>query len=68
MANDPLEVIRQAEKEIELRNQGRRAAQLEFRSPAALEILADEMTRIRAEMHTLRNILATYAASRVGRG
>jgi uncharacterized protein YajQ (UPF0234 family) len=67
MANDPMQVLKNAEAEIERRYKFRQQAQIEFRAPAALEILADEMTRIRAEMHTLRVLLATYAARAGGR-
>lgn len=63
MAIDLAQVTALAEAEIQKRNRERQSMQLDFRGPAALEIQADEMTRIRAEMHILRVLFATYAAS-----
>lgn len=66
MAYDPLQGIKDAEKEIEKRHRGRSGVQLDFRTPAALELIADDMTRLHAEIKTIRNILASMAASRAG--
>ena len=56
------EVFKDAEKAIERRNDQRKHMQLEFRSPAALEQIADELTYLRGEVKTLRFLLAMMAA------
>jgi hypothetical protein len=62
MANDPLEPVRLAEAEIQKRAQSRDASQLDFRGPIAAELIADEMTRVAAELKVMRGLLATIAA------
>jgi hypothetical protein len=56
------EVFKDAEKTIEQRNSRRQNVQLEFRAPAALEQIADELTYLRGEVKTVRFLLATMAA------
>lgn len=61
---NPLQAIEDAEKEIESRNRARQSGGIDvpFRTIVAGEQVADELTRIRAELHTIRNLFATYAA------
>jgi hypothetical protein len=58
---DVTHAIDDAEQVIVLRKSTRDANQIEFRSALALEIIADEMTRLQAEVKTLRYLFATYA-------
>jgi hypothetical protein len=62
--SNPQTAIEDAKQEIERRRKLRQGIQLEFRSPAALEMIADEMTMIRAEMTVMRALLATNAAAK----
>jgi hypothetical protein len=48
MVYDPTKALEEVETVVATRNRGRQAMQLQFRSPAALEAIADELTRIRA--------------------
>lgn len=50
-----------ARAEVERRQQLRQGVQLDLRGPAALEIIADELTLMRAEMNIIRNLLAGIA-------
>jgi hypothetical protein len=68
MAHDPLlQAITEAEATIQARKPSREASQVQFREPAALELIADELTRLHAEVKTLRYLFATYAARAAGR-
>lgn len=62
MAHDPLQAISDAEIEIAARMELRKKSSEDKRKVAAVEQVADELTRIRAEMKTLRNLFATYSA------
>jgi hypothetical protein len=62
MAQDAMQAINEAERTISARKVGREAGLVEFRKAQALELIADEMTRLRAEVETLRYLFATYAA------
>jgi hypothetical protein len=53
---------RPSQQDIARRNAQRQHVQVEFRSPAALEIIADEMTMMRAEMTVIRSLLAQFVA------
>jgi hypothetical protein len=59
---DPMHAITEAEFAIAGRKQARPAAQIESRHVEALELIADEMTRLHAEARTIRYLFATYAA------
>ena len=62
MARDPLQAITDAETEIAARMELRRSAPAdEKRKVLAVEQVADELTRIRAELKTLRGLFATYS-------
>jgi hypothetical protein len=61
--NDP--VTKEAEEIIARRVALRRGVAPEMRNAAALEQIADDMTRLSAEIRALRRILATYAAPRL---
>jgi hypothetical protein len=54
--------IGQAQQDIARRNAHRQHVQHDVRSPAALEIIADEMTMMRAEMTVIRSLLAQFVA------
>ena len=58
MSDDLLSAITEAEATIEARKKERAANQLDFRSPLALETIADELTLLRAEVKTLRYFCA----------
>jgi len=58
---DPMRAIGDAEIAIAKRKSTREATQLEHRGALALEIVADEMTRLHAEIQTLRILFAGYA-------
>jgi hypothetical protein len=66
MAQDVMQAINEAERTISARKVGREAAQIEFRKAQALELIADEMTRLHAEVRTLRYFFATYATRPAG--
>ncbi len=56
-------IIAEAEQLIASRVKSRDSqSQLEMRNFIALEAIADEMTRLRAEVATLRNLLTNYLA------
>ncbi|WP_156436554.1 hypothetical protein [Bradyrhizobium pachyrhizi] len=54
--------VTDAEAAIAARKAVREANQIEFRSVQALEALADDVTRLRAEMTVIRYLLAGMAA------
>lgn len=58
---DPMHAITEAELAIQSRAKEREAKQLDYRKAEALEIIADELTRLRAEARTIRYLFATYA-------
>jgi hypothetical protein len=62
MVQDATHAITDAEKTIQSRSAAREAMQLEVRSAVAIELIADELTRLHAEARTLRYLLATYLA------
>ena len=62
MTQDTTHAINDAEKTIQGRRAIRDGTSLEFRSPVALEMIADELTRLHAEARTIRYLLATIAA------
>lgn len=64
---DPLKPIHDAKVAIERRQKQREAYQLEHRGAIAGEIIADELTLMRAEMTVMRFLLATIAAPKGGR-
>jgi hypothetical protein len=51
-----------AEKATAERKKTRESMQIENRSFLALEIIADELTRLHADARTIRYLFATYAA------
>ena len=55
---NPLLPITEAEEAIEQRRQARESQRPEFRTHLALEAIADEMTRIRAEISIMRSLVA----------
>lgn len=61
---DFIKPIADAEREINARIEHRKRTQFEFRSPEALEIIADELTRLRAEKVVERALRATAAGRR----
>jgi hypothetical protein len=63
---DQYHAITDAEKTIQDRHTKREATQQEFRGPIALELIADELTRLNAEVRTLRYLYAS-ALVRPGR-
>lgn len=54
--------IAEAEREIAARKRLREGSQIEFRNVAALEMIADDLTRLHAEARMLRYLFATFAA------
>jgi hypothetical protein len=60
MVHDSMQAIADAEKAIQSRAASREAMQLEFRGAVAIELIADELTRLHAEASTIRYLLATY--------
>ena len=62
MRSDFMFPVREAEQLITEREQTRQDADQEVRQNLALEIIADELTQIRAEMHVLRNTLVEFVA------
>jgi hypothetical protein len=58
---NPLLPITEAEEAIEQRKQARESQRPEFRTHLALEAIADEMTRIRAEISVMRGLVAALA-------
>jgi hypothetical protein len=62
MVQDATHAITDAEKTIQGRSAAREAMQVEVRSAVAIELIADELTRLHAEARTLRYLLATYLA------
>ena len=59
---DPLEPVRTAEAEIAKRVKTREGTQLEHRGALAIELIADEMTRVAAELKVMRGLLAMIQA------
>jgi hypothetical protein len=71
-ADDPMEVrrmtnpllpITEAEETIDQRRQMRETQRPENRTHLALEVIADEMTRMRAELTVLRTLVSGMAGS-----
>ena len=62
MPNAPVEPVRKAEAEIAKRAKTREIVSLEHRGALATELIADEMTRVAAEMTVMRGLLAMIAA------
>jgi hypothetical protein len=62
MAKDVLHAISDAEQIIEQRKRERAATSLDFRAPLAAEQIADELTRLVAEVKTVRYLLAANSA------
>jgi hypothetical protein len=60
--HEMLQVIEDAEKEIVRRHKLRETHQGDQRHFLALELIADDMTRLQAEIRTIRNIFASHAA------
>ena len=58
---NPLLPITEAEETIEQRKLIRETQRPEHRTHLALEAIADEMTRMRAELSVLRSMVATLA-------
>lgn len=58
MRHDVLHAIDDAETEIKARMAQRKGATADARTVAAAETIADELTRLRAELKTLRYLLA----------
>jgi len=58
----PKHLASDVELAIQSRASQRDGKQLETRQAEALELIADELTRLRAEVRSLRNLLAGYAA------
>lgn len=59
---DAMHAITEAEKLIELRKRDRARDAIDQRGMIADEIIADDLTRLVAEVRTLRYLFATYAA------
>ena len=64
MADAISAAIDSAEQVIHSRKATREATQLEFRGALALEALADDVTRLHAEMRVIRYLLAGIAAKK----
>ena len=58
---NPLLPITEAEETIDQRRQMRETQRPENRTHLALEVIADEMTRMRAELNVLRSVVAGMA-------
>lgn len=58
---DPMHAIADAERAIEARKKTRDKMAVDHRSFLALEAISDDMTRLHAEVRTLRYLFATYA-------
>ena len=61
---DPMQPIYDAKEAIDMRNKQRQHVQLDFRGAAAAEVIADELTMMRAEMTVMRGLLAQIAVRR----
>ena len=61
---DPMQPIYDAKEAIEARNKQRQSMQLDFRGAAAAEVIADELTMMRAEMTVMRGLLAQISMRR----
>jgi hypothetical protein len=61
---DPMQPIYDAKEAIDTRNKQRQHVDMAFRGAAAAEIIADELTMMRAEMTVMRGMLAQIAARR----
>lgn len=59
---DALHAVNEAESLIRSRAHQREGKQIDFRHAEALEVIADEMTRLSAEVRTLRYLFSTYAS------
>ena len=59
---DPMHAITDAEKTIETRQKMRDKSAIDHRSFLAMEAISDDMTRLHAEVRTLRYLFATFAA------
>lgn len=63
MPTDPSSIIAEAEQLITSREDTRNTRDgLESRNCEALETIGDELTRLRAEVATLRNLFTNYLA------
>jgi hypothetical protein len=62
MPANPMQPIADATAAIEQRQKRREHAALEHRGAIALEIIADEVTMMRAEMTVMRTLMAHLAA------
>jgi hypothetical protein len=62
MATDPMQPVLDAEKTIAARAGTREGTALEHRGALAAELIADEMTRVAAEMQVMRGLVALIAA------
>jgi hypothetical protein len=61
---DPMQPIYDAKEAIDTRNKQRQHLQMDFRGAAAAEVIADELTMMRAEMTVMRGLLAQIALRR----
>jgi hypothetical protein len=59
---DDLHATEEAERKIEARKKSGGNLEPQHRQAAALEAIADDLTRLYAEVKTLRYLFATYAA------
>jgi hypothetical protein len=62
MAKDLMQPVHDAEKIIASRAPSREGTMLEHRGALAAELMADEMTRVVAELSVIRGLLASIAA------
>jgi hypothetical protein len=62
--SDITKPVADAETVIAARKATREATQFDFRSGQALEVIADEVTRLHAEMRVIRYLLAGIAAKK----
>jgi hypothetical protein len=60
-----MQPIYDAKEAIDMRNKQRQHLQMDFRGAAAAEVIADELTMMRAEMTVMRGLLAQIAAAAV---
>jgi hypothetical protein len=64
MSDPIMQPIYDAKETIDMRNKQRQHVDMTFRGAAAAEVIADEMTMMRAEMTVMRGLLAQIAATR----
>ena len=65
--NSPLQPIHDAKIAIEARQKQRQTLHIEHRAAVAAEVVADELTLMRAEMTVMRSLLAIIAAPKASR-